>query len=192
MSVTSLSNRFPLAVFVTVISLVVSPTTTKASVLVMQRWNASPRQSHIVTRSSLSVFLKPSVWKTYRNVSAGYSIDYPAAWILIEHAAAAGILRTDFHPRNGISGVTVIVRSGSTVGGERSNVRCRRITVNSQHGISCFGTTTYTEFAAFSSRGRTYTIATSLKNAKQSQTKIYNQMVKRFRLIGSPIIRRVP
>lgn len=118
-------------------------------------------------------------WKIYHNVSAAYTVAYPASWTVNERAGGNGTDITTFTPASG-SGIAITVGAGGagTAGNsDLSNMRCTPVTVSGLHGTRCFDTIAFSLSTTLGGAGKQYVIAASGRRLDQ---RIYQRLVASF------------
>ncbi len=122
-------------------------------------------------------------WKTYRSERAGYTVKYPASWVVSERTGPNGSLITTFRRPDGRAAIEVTVYPGTadaTVDTDLENMRCHPVKVRSLSGTQCLDTISFSLITTFVGRDKTYLITAS---AKRLSMRTYRQFVRSFRLL---------
>jgi hypothetical protein len=119
--------------------------------------------SEITTQAAVATpTSESSVFKTYQNPEAGYSVEHPADWTVSEQAGEDGTMVTTFSPSDGSPGILAMVQSGefgATGSSDIPNTRCEEIQVGALTGMRCFDTINAATSTTVVANGRTFTIA---------------------------------
>jgi hypothetical protein len=143
--------------------------------------DATPEKTIGVTSAiATSTATATGKWQTYNNMQAGYSVKYPADWIVNENVRKDAELITMFMAPNNGQGIIVSVLNGKTAIEEipdMPNTRCQQVTVSGLPGLSCFDTVASSFSTTFLNNGKQYTIATFGKHPDQM---IYQSFLESF------------
>ena len=124
--------------------------------------------------------VETGAWKTYHNVQAGYSAEYPADWAVSEQVGTDGSIVTTFSSVDGGAGIMVLVQSGEFGGAgslDLPNTRCEEVTIGGLTGTRCFDTLSSSTSTAVVSQGKTYMITST---SKRLDPMIYDRFLDSF------------
>jgi hypothetical protein len=119
-------------------------------------------------------------WQSYHSVQGGYTVEYPATWIVSEQAGAAGAVATTFTPSGGGAGIIITVRPTDPAQQEPldlPNTRCQPVPGNRGIATRCLDTIARTSATTFVGQDRTYTITMAGKGMDEH---IYQHMLDSF------------
>jgi len=142
-----------------------------------------PRSTPTATSTLAFAPSAADAWKTYQNDRAGYTVEYPADWGINERIESDGADVTTFTPpssTNDGTGLTVIVRNGTSTAGEipdMPNTRCQQVTVGKLSGTRCFDTIAFSTTTTFVGQGKGYILAGFGKRLDQN---IYQHFLDSF------------
>ncbi len=123
-------------------------------------------------------------WQTYRNESAGYAVDYPAAWTVAERTERDGSLLTTFAPTGGGPGIAVITRASELAEGDDGDLphtRCQPVTVGGLSGRRCFDTIAFSTITALVAQGKSNLIVTI---GRRLDPAIYQRLLDSFQVLA--------
>ena len=119
-------------------------------------------------------------WQSYHSVQGGYTVEYPATWIVSEQAGAAGAVATTFTPSGSGAGIIITVRPTDPTQQEPldvPNTRCQPVPGNRGIATRCLDTIARSTTTTFVGQDRTYMIAMA---GKAMDEHIYQHMLDSF------------
>jgi hypothetical protein len=119
-------------------------------------------------------------WKTYHNVEAGYSVEYPADWTVNENPVKNGEMITTFTVPDDGQGIVVNIQNGETASEDipdMPNTRCQPVTISGLSGRRCFDTIALSTSTTLIGDGKQYTIAAF---GKHLDPNIYQHFLESF------------
>jgi hypothetical protein len=126
--------------------------------------------------------VEAGAWKTYRNTQAGYSVEYPADWMVTEQAGEDGSIVTNFLSVDSGAGFMVLVQNGEFSGGNSDvpNTRCEEVKIGGLVGMRCVDTLNFVTSTTVAANGQTIRIAPLGKRIDEA---VYSHLLATFRLI---------
>jgi hypothetical protein len=121
-----------------------------------------------------------TAWQTYQSVQGGYTVEYPATWIVNEQVGAAGTVATTFTPSGGGAGMIITVRPTDPAQQEPldlPNTRCQPVPGNRGIATRCLDTIARSTATTFVGQDRTYTITMEGKGMDEN---IYQHTLDSF------------
>ena len=142
----------------------------------------TPADTSMVSPVTPGATSTSDAWKIYHSTEAGYSVEYPADWVVNETTGINGELIAAFmSPDEGQSIAVNVSNSEASVEEipDMPNTRCQQVTISGSTGRRCFDTLAFSFSTTFMDKGRQYVIASSGKHPDQD---IYQHFIDSFKV----------
>lgn len=119
-----------------------------------------------------------TAWRTYRNEQAGFTISYPAYWVVREGSVRKGSPVVTFLEPGGMGAITVTLSAAAPLQTHRAEAATRLCPRTDLSNVRCPDVVSRTRVAAPTGKG-SYLIVSSVHSAAE----MYDRMLASFRLL---------